>query len=243
MCPNSRAGPVRTAPGVRCSPPAPSARPSASRNRGAGVRRRQKFNWSTAKSAKAGRWQEGPDQGGEEGRHAERDRAADQLGQLRQRAEHLPQDVRHQDHQLQPERHERSGDPGDQDLEGSLVRTGRRRRRWAVRVRRRQPGAVRALQGHDLEEHPEEPEGQERQLLPGLRRIHLVRLQHEPARDHAVPDHLVGAEEVPVSQRRRPQRQPAVGQRGAVRVSGPRVSTTAAPPRTSRPAWTSSRRS
>ena len=64
----------------------------------------------------------------------------------------------------------------------------------AFAVRRRHPGSVLAVQGRDLEEHPEQPEALERPVLPGLRRVHLVRLQHEPARLDAVPDDVGGAQ-------------------------------------------------
>ena len=116
----------RTAPGVRWSSPARSgdrgARSRGARNRGAGVESAASINWSTAKSATAG--------GGKKALI----KAAKKEGTLNVIA--LPtnwanygkemstfqQDVRHQDHQREPERHERSGDPGDQDLEGSLRR-------------------------------------------------------------------------------------------------------------------------
>ena len=129
----------------------------------------------------------------------------------------LREAVRHQGRQRGPERLERPGDPGDQDLARPQFRARRRRRRRRVRQRRRQRGPVRALQGRDLGQHPRQPEVRQRRLLPGLRRIHLVRLQHEAARIHPVPDVVGGAE---VSSQYKDDialnGSPTLGQRGAV---------------------------
>ena len=55
----------------------------------------------------------GARQGREEGRQAQHDRAAARLGELRRDDVDLPEEVRHPDHERQPERQLGAGEPGD----------------------------------------------------------------------------------------------------------------------------------
>ena len=105
----------------------------------------------------------------------------------------LQEEVRHQDQQLQPGRHERPGDPGDKPGQGPQFGAGRRSTsasptRW--------PGllvAGVAVQGRELEQHPSGREGRPVAVVQRLRRVHLVWLRHDRRED--LPDELEGAGE------------------------------------------------
>ena len=70
---------------------------------------------------------------GEEGRPAQRDRAAAGLGELRRDHQHVLEEVRHPDHERQPGRQLGAGEPGGPLAQGRPARSGRARRQPVVR--------------------------------------------------------------------------------------------------------------
>ena len=79
----------------------------------------------------------------EEGRPPQHDRPAARLGQLRRDDVDVPEEVRHRDHERQPERQLGRREPGDRLPEGRLARSRRGRRRRLVRRPRCGAGPVR----------------------------------------------------------------------------------------------------
>ena len=124
---------------------------------------------------------------------------------------HLREDVRDQGQFRAARRHQpagsRRGEAGERHPQGAR-RAGHRHGR---RPGQHQP--VRAVRGEHLERHPRRPEGADRALGPGLRRLHGDRLLEQVRHDHLAEP----AARPAVQERGRAERQPDLGQRGPER--------------------------